>query len=380
MHVHRRHWLVGAAASLSLAGWTRSLHASAVVGDSPYGPLGAPDANGVALPAGFSARLIAVSQQVVAGTGHLWHGAPDGGACFATPDGGWVYVSNAELPRGGAGAVRFDASGQIADAYTILSGTKVNCAGGPTPWGTWLSCEEFGLGRVWECDPQQAGQGVVRSAMGRFSHEAVAIDPVSGHAYLTEDADENSRFYRFRPRTAGDLSAGVLEVALVAADGAVSWTRVSPLKPYRGADSTAFNRGEGAWYADGVVYFCTTGDNRVWALHTAEQRLEVVYDAAALGDAAPLKEPDNVTVHAPSGDVFVAEDDDDRQLVLLADAQGTRIAAPFMQLLGHEGSEVTGPAFSPDGSRLYFSSQRGTGGRDFSPGMTFEVSGPFRRR
>ena len=112
---------------------------------------------------------------------------------------------------------------------------------------------------------------------------------------------------------------------------------------------------------------------------TATDRLAVVYDAAELGAAAPLKEPDNVTVHAPSGDIFVAEDDDDRQLVLLADDQGTRIAAPFMQLFGHEGSEVTGPAFSPDSTRLYFSSQRGTGGRSFSPGMTFEISGPFRR-
>jgi secreted PhoX family phosphatase len=379
MRVSRRHFLAGSA-GFATAGWLRGLQAAAVVGESPYGPLGTPDANGVAVPAGFSVRLLAVSSQPVAGTGHVWHGAPDGGACFATPEGGWVYVSNAELPNGGAAALKFAADATLVDAYSILSGTKVNCAGGPTPWGTWLSCEEFGRGKVWECDPQQPGQGVARPAMGRFSHEAVAVDPVTGWAYLTEDDDETSRFYRFRPRRSGDLSAGVLEAAWVAPDGQVSWTRVSPLKPYRGEDSTAFNRGEGAWYADGVVYFCTTSDDRVWALETASDRLSVVYDAALLGDAAPLKEPDNVTVHAPSGDIFVAEDDDDRQLVLLADAEGTRIVAPFMQLFGHEGSEVTGPAFSPDGMRLYFSSQRGTGGRSFSPGMTFEVSGPFRAR
>jgi uncharacterized protein len=378
--MQRRQWLAGSVAGLVTAPWLGALKAQAVIGESPYGPLGEPDANGVALPAGFSARLLARSGRLVAGTNHRWHFAPDGGACFSAPGGGWVYVSNAELPNGGVGALRFNAAGTVVDAYTILSGTRVNCAGGPTPWGTWLSCEEYGLGQVWECNPLQPGQGIVRPAMGRFSHEAAAIDPGTGIAYLTEDSGSDSRFYRFRPRTPGDLSQGVLEAAWWQADGSVRWTRCSPLKPYRGDDSTAFERAEGAWYDDGIVYFCTTRDDRVWALDTAGQRLEVIYDAALLGPEAPLRDPDNVTVHAPSGDVYVAEDADDRQLVLLADAAGTRIAAPFMQLFGHEGSEVTGPAFSPDGSRLYFSSQRGTGGRDVSPGMTFEISGPFRRR
>ena len=95
----------------------------------------------------------------------------------------------------------------------------------------------------------------------------------------------------------------------------------------------------------------------------------------ALGPSAPLREPDNVTVDQRSGDIYVAEDDDDLQLVLLADGQGERIAAPFLQLTGHDGSEIAGPAFSPDGTRLYFSSQRG---RDGKNGMTFEITGPFR--
>jgi secreted PhoX family phosphatase len=126
------------------------------------------------------------------------------------------------------------------------------------------------------------------------------------------------------------------------------------------------------------VYFTTTADNKVWDLDTAADRLEVIYDAALLGPNAPLREPDNVTVHARSGDIYVAEDEDDLQLVLLADGTGQRIAAPFLQLSGHGGSEVTGPAFSPDGTRLYFSSQRGTDGGTNGRGMTFEVTGPFR--
>ena len=54
------------------------------------------------------------------------------------------------------------------------------------------------------------------------------------------------------------------------------------------------------------------------------------------------------------------------------------VVAPFLRVDGHDGSEITGPAFSPDGTRLYFSSQRGTGGGSTDPGMTFEVAGPFR--
>jgi hypothetical protein len=151
-----------------------------MVGDSPYGTPRVPDAYSVAVPAGIHVRLLAASRQPVAGTGHVWHGAPDGGACFATPESGSVHVSHAELPNGGAAALKFAADGTLVDAYTILTGTRVNCAGGPTPWGTWLSCKELSRGQVRECDPQQPGQGIARPAMGRFSHEAVAVDPDTG--------------------------------------------------------------------------------------------------------------------------------------------------------------------------------------------------------
>lgn len=152
------------------------------------------------------------------------------------------------------------------------------------------------------------------------------------------------------------------------------WVGVSDKTAERGQQTTPFARGEGAWYADGVVYFTTTADHRVWALVTGEDRLELIYDAAA-ADGLPLRWPDNITVHARSGDIYVAEDGDDMQLVLLADRNGRRIAEPFLQMVGHDASELTGPAFSPDGSRLYLSSQRGRTGRH---GMTFEITGPFR--
>jgi hypothetical protein len=138
----------------------------------PYGPLQAPDVNGIRLPAGFTAREVARAGEPVPGTSTRWHRFPDGGATFATRDGGWVYVSNSEVALvGGASALRFAASGDLAGARRILRGTTANCAGGPTPWGTWLSCEEH-RGRVWECDPLGEREAEPRPAMGVFVHEA----------------------------------------------------------------------------------------------------------------------------------------------------------------------------------------------------------------
>lgn len=368
--------MAGLASGLSLGQW-RGVFAASVLGESPYGAPGAPDAWGVALPPGFTVRVVGITGRPVGATGYVWHPEPDGAATFETADGGWLYVSNSEDNgnRGGVGVIRFAPDGTIVDAYRILSGTKWNCSGGATPWNTWLSCEETRNGWVWECDPFRPGQGNARPALGAFAHEAAVVDPATGYVYLTED-DGNGRLYRFRPHVPGDLSEGVLEAAAVTLSrnaGTVEWVEVSPKRPYRGDDTVRFDRGEGAWFSAGVVYFCTTSDSRVWALETAMDRIEILYDAAALGPNAPLREPDNVTVHERSGDIYVAEDDDDLQLVLLANVNAQRIAAPFLQLFGHSGSEIAGPAFSPDGSRLYFSSQRGIDGA----GITFEVSGPF---
>ena len=146
----------------------------------PFGPLGGQDPNGIRLPSGFEARIVARSGETpLLGTGYDWHAAPDGGATFATQDGGWIYVSNSEINDrgGGVGALRFDAAGQLIDAYSILSGTTRNCAGGPTPWGTWLSCEEVADGYVWECDPLGSFNPRRLPALGAFRHEAAAVDP-----------------------------------------------------------------------------------------------------------------------------------------------------------------------------------------------------------
>ncbi|MER6910970.1 alkaline phosphatase PhoX [Streptomyces sp. NPDC000594] len=362
--------------------WRGAAHADpAQPGPGPYGALGSADSNGLRLPGGFTGRVVARSGERVVNSSYTWHNAPDGGACFR--DGaGWVYVSNSEIdPSGGAGAIRFDSSGTITGAHRILSGTRLNCAGGATPWNTWLSCEEVSRGYVYETDPYGVRPAVRRDALGRFKHEAAAADPVRRAVYLTED-ESSGCLYRFLPAVWGDLSAGTLQVLTAgsATSGPYSWTDVpdpdgSPTATRsQVAGAKKFSGGEGCHYADDRLWFTTKGDNRVWQLNLRDDTYELAYDDSLVSGGAPLTGVDNVT-GSSSGDLFVAEDGGSMDICVITP---DGVVAPFLRLQGQSGSEITGPAFAPDGSRLYFSSQRGTSGSS-SGGITYEVTGPFRR-
>lgn len=348
-----------------------------------FGALKPADANGVRLPVGFSSRIIARSGQPVASTGYSWHSTPDGGACAPVAGGGWRYIGNSEVDSrgGGVSVIEFDSLGTITRAYAICTGTSRNCAGGMSPWGTWISCEEVENGRAIECDPSGLKAPVVRNAMGWLYREGVAFDIKTGYVYMTEDKSDG-RLYRFIPKTPGDLSAGKVQVARRSGSNphyTVSWIDLPNPNPTSSSNytrkqvsnSSSFNGGEGIWYQNGFVYFTTKGDNRVWALETAANRLDIIYDPSTSSNPV-LSGVDNI-VGAKDGNLYVAEDGGDLQVCVI---NASREVSPVLQLVGHNSSEVTGIAFSPDGTRLYFSSQRGTTGSG-SGGMTFEVRGPF---
>jgi secreted PhoX family phosphatase len=229
---------------------------------------------------------------------------------------------------------------------SIVARSRQTCAGGKTPWNTWLSCEEISRGRVFETYPL-GGTAVARLAMGRFKHEAAAADPVRKVVYLTED-ETDGRFYRFVPTTWGDLSAGTLQVfrAGTATSGSFTWATVpdpdgSPtVTRSQVSGAKSFNGGEGCHYADDTVWFTTKGDNRVRQVNLAAGTYELAYDDNLVSPGtAPLSGVDNITGTA-SGDLYVAEDGGSMDICLITPND---TVSTFLRVTGQAGSEITGP-------------------------------------
>lgn len=382
-----------AAASFGPAFW-RSAFAqqpSRATTVGPYGWLRAPDANGLRLPPRFTSRVVAKSRTSVAGTGYVFPDYPDGAATYRK-GAGWILAVNSEVSAdpaqnryGGASGIEFDRNGNVVSAYRILDQTSTNCAGGWTPWGAWLSCEETARGQVWECDVTGATPAVPHPAMGRFQHEAACVDAANGHIYLSEDVNGGG-LYRFTPFIYPVLSAGTLEIACPGIGAnKVTWKAVPDPSatiggPTRGQvpEARKFARGEGIWFDSGHVYLATTTDETIHVYDTVNSTIEILYKADLVPDT-PLRGIDNLLV-TKSGDLMVAEDSysndpdamdvclitRDNQISRFCKITGTGHFAPAQ-------SEVVSIAFNPDGDRLYVGSQR------FDTwGVLYEISGPFR--
>jgi secreted PhoX family phosphatase len=408
-------------------------------GQGGYGPLQPSQDVGeiISLPAGFHAAILSTSGQEM-GAGVV-PSAFDGMAAFAAGQGLVRLVRNHEVrdtaevgrafgerpydPIGPGGTttleVRLDPDGRasLVKQFASLTGTIINCAGGPTPWGSWISCEETvaGTGEGWTSNhgytfevPSSADGPVspVRlEAMGRFQHEAVAVDPATGWVYLTEDRMP-AGFYRFKPTVPGQLAeGGTLEALAIQGQPeyqtATNQTLMAPLRvkwvridhPDSDAPTielgfvfnqglakgaAAFARLEGCWYGDRSIYFnATIGGNaaagQVWQYHPSRDELRLIFESPS---TAVLNRPDNICV-SPRGGVVICEDGTGTNHV-----RGlTRDGAVF-DLVRNNINEIewAGACFSPQGRTLFVNMQGNThpiqAPSDLK-GMTFAIWGPW---
>jgi len=299
-------------------------------------------------------------------------------------------------------------------SFVSLSGTLINCAGGPTPWGSWISCEEtthgpaVGLeqrhGYCFEVPASADGPvtPVPLKAMGRFVHEAIAVDPASGIVYLTEDNDGYvSGFYRFLPNERGRLAAGgrlqMLSIRGRANYDArrgqqpaermgVDWVDIPDPDPddpdlprdavfAQGAarGGAVFARLEGAWFGGDRVYFDSTsgGDIRkgqIWEYRPDDQggELRLIFEST---DPAVLNNPDNLCLSPRGTGLVVCEDTTAVQHVRGLTVEGEIFDFARNMVPGHETDEFAGATFSPDGATLFINIQR--------PGITFAIWGDW---
>ena len=180
--------------------------------------------------------------------------------------------------------------------------------------------------------------------MGIFTHEAAAVDSDRQQVYMTEDQFDGL-FYRFTPTNYPDLTEGLLEAARVEEDGSVTWIEVPDpsasetlTRKQLPGEATAFLGGEGIWYHDDVVFWSTKFDNIIHAINTADQTYSRIYEAdpAEVSEGtAILSGVDNLTVDGGSGDVYVAEDGGNMEIVIIT-PEGE--VAPFLRIVDQDSS------------------------------------------
>ncbi|NVD45729.1 alkaline phosphatase PhoX [Qipengyuania atrilutea] len=435
---NRRRFLAGtgsAFAALVASGCSTAPRIATALTGSGYGPLQADPAGYMDLPRGFSYRVISALGDAMDDGGTVPDKA-DGMGCFDLGGGKIALVRNHELittdDAGGDIAAGFDrregkvlpggTTNLVLDANTLdierqfrsLGGTIRNCSGGVTPWGSWLTCEEApvrpgerygdGLGKDhgWVFEVPADASALVNpeplKAMGRFNHEAAAVDPATGIVYLTEDRDD-SMLYRFVPAVRGKLSEGGKLQALKLTDGtrdsrnwdgiempvarkyAAEWVGIQDVESpgddlrQQGAAKGGLlvARGEGIHLGDGEFYFCATNGGaaklgQVFRLVPgrggAADTLELFFESSSPDQ---FNYGDNLTV-GPNGHLVVCEDQyTDVVTNHLRGISPQGQAYPIALL--HEQTELAGACFSPDGRTLFVNA--------YSPAKTLAITGPW---
>ncbi|MGW1378296.1 alkaline phosphatase PhoX [Streptomyces sp. NPDC002446] len=425
-----------------------------------YGPL-IPDPEGIlALPAGFSYRVITHSGVTKLDSGETTPSNHDGTGTFEGHRGTTLLVNNHELkgPRadwphpvplaeglvydpaasGGCTVVEVAKDGTPVGEWVGIAGTSTNCAGGTTPWGTWLTGEEtedkageHGMtkdhGYVFEVDPydRRAGRNPKPlKALGRYAHEAVVVDPKRGHLFLTEDASgPNGLFYRWTPphgfrhgrgrlRTLA-ADAGVLEAFKCFDSGGrfvddlsratktgtvygVDWVEVpdrdarsvSVRKQFKDGEVTRARKLEGLWWADGGAYVVSSyareespvqHDGQVWFYDPRRRTLTLKVLLGVNPDPAKdgaLDGPDNITV-SPYGGLIIAEDGEGVQHLFGATDDGRTypIARNDLNI-----GTADKPEFSEFTGPVFSPDGRTLFANIQDPGIMLAITGPWKRQ
>ena len=435
---------------------TPRLNKGGRAGNGGYGPL-ENDAGILLMPRGVQVRAFGAIGDPMS-DGNVTPIALDGMAAFPAPRNRVRLVRNHEDrndppfppiganpydPAAGAGTTTLEIGPdrRLERDWVSLSGTFVNCAGGPTPWGSWITCEETVAGpkegfektHGWAFEVPSAAEGPVDPVpltdMGRFSHEAIAIDPRTGIVYETEDNGfpPGSGLFRFLPNQPGRLAAGGrLQMAAVrgtpqadlrgsaaaipvGAEFPIVWVDLDLVDPgddNSEADRRAalflnglekqpeggaiFDRLEGCWFGDGSMFFHDTRggvrrEGTVWQYTPAAREgqggsddvgtLRLIFDSPG---PDVLDNPDNITVN-PHGGLILCEDGGGVQFLrgLTRDGRIFDFAANQFN-----DAEFAGATFSPDGNTLFVNIQGETRGIATDPGvkgagMTLAIWGPW---
>jgi secreted PhoX family phosphatase len=389
------------------------------------------------LPRGFHYRVLQTRDD------RLSDGKPvpdhfDGMCAFGGRNGSTILVRNHELrpatvvgktPVVGSNPYRPDGVGgttglvvgpdnRLKSSFVTSSGSLTNCAGGGTPWGTWVTCEEDRTtehGYCFEVDPGDPEGTLSRTpirAMGFFSHEAVDVDPSTGIVYLTEDdftlaipddpnteapgVTRSSFLYRYLPddrsQRPGALQRGGRLQALAIDETSanmdlydtgdrfgVVWRDVRPEQAHEDAlalGCARFNRLEGSIFAGGAFWFDDTagGEERLGQIFRYFPRTNTLELFLEGSSPAQMESPDNMTI-TPWGDLWFVEDGSGSQRVVGVTPSGQTYVFAENRLLGNEdgdATELAGPTFAPDG-RTFFVNL-------YDPGHTLAITGPFRSR